>query len=56
VTPTELERRRAAPEWRRSGPAVVDRRSVDDSQAWDDLVQLLADLLYPSNPDEPRRP
>jgi hypothetical protein len=35
--------------------APVDRRPVDDPRAWADLVQLLADLLYPANPDEPPR-
>ena len=31
----------------------VERREVDDPAAWDDLVRLLADLLYPATPDEP---
>lgn len=35
--------------------APVERHEVDDPRAWDDLVRLLADLLYPSNPDEPTR-
>lgn len=49
MTPAEAIRRPATP------TPAVERREVDDPRAWADLVALLADLLYPANPDEPTR-
>jgi hypothetical protein len=40
---------------RARGDVTVDRRDVDDQQAHAELVRLLADLLFPSAPDDPAR-
>lgn len=41
---------------RRTSPGVtVERREVDDPDAWRALVRILADLILAPNPDEPRQ-
>jgi hypothetical protein len=34
---------------------VIERVPADDPRAWTELVALLADLLYPANPEDSGR-